>query len=272
MRCNVLLLLLSLFVTVVGCGGGEHSSEDFVRSDISSSMGVAWLSVQRDDDCSWKQIFKGVKKPKLAFLWGSYGRQDSCLKSFLSDGRPKRIHIYLSNGPCERKNNCSSLEIEKEVEIAARAIQAYNLVRNNCIDCTLSLSPQLEDNFSQAKAIRLGKEIRRLIRDMSVILVRNPNKFVGREPVYDSYEFHNSPPDMAPCLWSNDGKDISDIDSTVWALPQRIKMSELGGEMCERFLWTADGNCLSADSRDAPYPHERDCSYEEFNKLNKAIQ
>lgn len=237
-------------------------------------VGLSWLSAQKEGDCQWLTAFDGSTHPYLAFLWASFGDDNFCLIEFMRADVPKTLQVYLSNGSCERKDNCSYLEIKEEIEIAIRAKQVISFVEDYCDNCSLILVPQLEDNFSDAKARRIGAELERLTNGTEVKVYRNPLYSPRRKAPYDGIEYHNTIPELSPCIWSNDGIDV-DIDGDTWSgeTMSREEFEHLSRlyQHCKILLWVADGNCLTGDSGTALYPHQRQCWDTGYASLNEVL-
>lgn len=274
LACNV--LLLSVSQTVTGCGSENHHKAEnqpvFEMESEAKATGLSWLSAQ-NGKCSFITALQDLERPMLAFLWSSFGKDPACIKQFLDLPQQKRLHVYLSNGSCERSDTCSEREIEHEREIPARLLQVLELVSGH--DVVLSVAPGLEDNFTSKKAQRLGRELKRLAPD--IILVRNSvSSSEPLEPPYDVIEYHHSAPTEYPCIWSNDGRD-SPIDGDVWDLPMQYSVDELTDQLksvthCERIVWLAEANCLETDASRSPFPHQRECADGVTRKLIKYLK
>lgn len=56
------------------------------------------------------EVFNGIKVPRLAIFWNTFGTDNACLKKFLDDPRQKALEIHLINEPCHRNKRCGPYE------------------------------------------------------------------------------------------------------------------------------------------------------------------
>jgi hypothetical protein len=219
--------------------------------------------------CDWLGVYDDAEELILSFLWKTPGPKLDCLKKWFDDPRPKTLLVHLSNGVCRRNDNCDPAE-PSDSEIVDEALEVTAFVSAYCADCDLILSPQLEDNWQADEACERAAELRSI---SNAEISRNPVRAENLgESVncYDYVELHGSErehfPTGKPCLYSNDGTDL-DMGDTLWNLPDVIGREALAADIrelpdCISFVWTADGNCLSGQSKDAPLPKDRRCPLE----------
>lgn len=256
----------------------------FERVEVRA--GLSWLNLQNETmGCEWLSAFDGLPELYLGFLYGSSGDSVQCLLIWLSDQRPKTLVAYLSNGVCIRKDNCSEREAITPNDIGTRAREVQMIVETHGVNTEIILVPQLEDNWGQEAAQEARRAVLASVGPGSRIY-RNPvtaaqagsrdeSSFSGLVLHYDAFEESGEPP--PPCVYSNDGWDISGIGST-WNIPHTAPITEVikrARELpaCIVLLWAADGNCLTQDTRDAPLPHLRNCepNPEKIEILNRSL-
>lgn len=259
---------LFLLIFILSCGGSpDQKTESFT--------GVMWQSAMKGGaSCQWHGLFKGVPEPYLAFLWGSYGKDSSCLVPFLQSNPHSKIRVYLSNGVCIRKGNCSRLEAASISDILGNAKEATKLIKDNCPDCELELVLQLEDNLLPNHACLFAEKL----NDEGFLYVeRNPvDESLLDSGCFSGYELHNStnfPGGSSRRIWSNDGKNLLlqeyDFRGLHIDLAETRRVRDQIGRSSSILLWHALGNCLHGDTTDAPYPYLRTC--EDRPDIIKAI-
>lgn len=183
-------------------------------------------------------MFNGVKKPAIAFLYSTFGTDNTCLRRFISQtrarGRRGYIHIHPTNETCRRLHRwCAKGEVgrayrasrwssllERGNPKALRELRARFRAVNKLIqeeipeDFKVSVSTGLEDDYTQEAFRRVLATARREIRD-GVELVRSPGRycnFSGTAGVRSlSLELHSSGcgnTNRDKTIYSNDGLDL----------------------------------------------------------------
>lgn len=231
--------------------------------------------------CDWQEAFKDLDDYYLAFLWGSYGRNNRCLTTFLTSNSYNYLTVYLSQGVCERKKNCSSIEAQtyNEISEALREAREYFTQFNNV---SVRYVLKLEDNYSALEAELLAAQIK---ANYDIELWRNPNNKSELNPVtfFDGIELHNDTIDAAefPITYSNDGKcpllANYNFSGLFIGLDEIRRIRRSLGRNTYFLLWHPVGNCLHGDTLHAPYPINRDCSqntqvYKELNSFLKDLK
>lgn len=258
----MLKILNSLLLFFLSCQGAPAAPKQEIRVGIDQ-----YLATNPTMDCKWLGSYDGANELLLSILWGTPGYDYECLHKWFKDPRHKVLLVHLSNGVCHRNHNCPPQEAEYLTEIVDTALEVSAFVAAYCPECTLILSPQLEDNFTDDTACELAQDIRRVSQAQ---LSRNPvdGQKIGRSvECFDYFELHHNEsvyfPKDKPCIYSNDGYDLA-VGNTIWSAPQVTTPAELKAKIeslphCLHFLWTADSNCLHGESRNAPFVGDRQC-------------
>lgn len=274
MRYLILLLLFFL-----ACGGDDSASSPGIPD---RNLGVMWLSATNDQSCEWLEIFEGVEPINLSFLYPSFGKDFSCLREIFSWGVETNLRVYLSNGICKRKSNCSDLEPRNLGEVINAFLEIERVVLD-CPHCTLQIAPQLEDNFSHAEACQYAAALQGL---MSYEIIRSPvtiESVDDNDPCFDGIELHNEDPrgSQRPGYYSgsNDGKSILLPSEYAFSglhisIPGASRFRDEIGAPGRFYIWHALGNCLHRDTAQEVFPHLRNCDtrpdiYHDLNQLLK---
>tara|TARA_R110000868_G_scaffold330792_1_gene591786 strand:- start:1091 stop:1876 length:786 start_codon:yes stop_codon:yes gene_type:complete len=233
-----------------------------LTSNLYADTGLMWQSVRKNNEsCSWIKAFNKKTNPYLAFLWGSYGDDNRCLIKFMEKFPKARIRVYLSNGICIRKNNCSKLEATSTKAILKAACEAKALISSVCPECRQEIVYQLEDNYEGVKACKLARKYRKKVGGK---IYRNPTFRTQLDPnCFDGYELHNDVMTLNNFVWSNDGKSLLLDDYQYNGLVMSVAELERQKAKLRRkddvILWHAAGNCLYGSTETAPYPFKRTC-------------
>ncbi len=274
---------LAGLVFFLSCGSGK--TEELISL---IPHGLAFYHIQNPTmPCDWIRIFDGLPSIRLSFVHRVSGDSDRCLIRLLEDPRPKAIQIFLSEGVCVRKANCSDRNPSTGDQILEAGKEIAHIIDLHCKKCTISYIPQLEDDFTGfracdvALALRLGIS---KIANHGFQIWRNPNiktdpDFVCFDGVelheFESYGLRQVP--QALCSYSNDGVDLE--VGSVWNLPHRITTRSFLQNVktrfqhCFSYLWTATGNCLQTDSSVSRRPVNRSCPLDavKISELNRIL-
>mgnify|MGYP000072151636 CR=1 FL=1 len=149
-----------------------------VESSAVGFRGIAVFAAMSPDfpcDEALKSL-DGVKYPAMSVLWGTFGKDRSCVIKFMDKfrDRPHLLQIHFSNEACRRNNRCLVDEIRPTAnvywynryltenpwvvayEIGERALeirQFVDVAKNENTHLVLSLG--LEDNYTIPAAIML---------------------------------------------------------------------------------------------------------------------
>lgn len=270
---RILLTVTVLFVAACGSErGGESSGVGTLRATIGRAGTVVMLAQNPSMNCDWVKVFNGVDYVALSFLWGSAGDSNYCLAELVKDGKPTSINVYIANGSCERKDICSEREATTPDKVVEAGVDAVRTLQQVCPDCEITVTLGLEDNWSAREACMLAGKLRGSLSlfGFSTPVWRNPvnhYQIGGSADCFDGFELHGYQfehfPNRKPCRWSNDGADLL-LGNRTWSASDLISVSEfkrVAREIpdCSVYAWSAEGNCLTADSSRAPAPHERTC-------------
>lgn len=273
-----LIALITSTLLLFNCGGGSPDKQP-APSPASPSVAIVGLDIylagNGSKSCKWLDTYHDVDVLGMTLLWLPEGRSDSCLIKFLHDTRPTVIQLLIANGVCERKGNCTEAEqVALKERMITNTIEALEFINTHSRGpLTIEIIATLEDNLTYAEAKDVCRNIKAVAGTAEVW--RNPVKAANHnfdDDCFDGVRLHNAeelPTNYrGKCAWSNDGLDINVQGGTVWALPNRISVSELlsrGARWrergCDVYLWNADfSNCLSGDTAGASPTHRRDCS------------
>lgn len=187
--------------------------------------GVSYLAMlHRDFPCREAlRVFRGLEHPALSVLWGTFGRNPTCLKRFLMRHPEGTVIIHFSNEACRRNRRCKAGELFKSFSIAKynrrlerrpnrlrrrRNLRLAAIKRAIAMEgsgrARIILSAGLEDNLS-CKAV---KSLVKILREgWQYEILRNPMasyRYCGA----DLLELHGKSPDPGANVWSNDGINI----------------------------------------------------------------
>ncbi len=187
--------------------------------------GVSYLALMHPDfPCREAlKVFRGVEAPALSLLWGTFGRDLSCYRRFISRHPDATVIIHFSNEACRRWGRCKAGELFKPFSIAKynrRLISRPNRLRRR-LNLRLAaikraiamegsgrariiLSAGLEDNLS-CKAV---KSLVKILREgWGYEILRNPMADTRRCGA-DLLELHGPKPNPHADVWSNDGINL----------------------------------------------------------------
>ncbi len=86
----------------------------------SNVLGQAYYAIQNKTFPCKKslQVFNGVKKPALMFLWGTFGNDLTCVEKFIKmNKKNKKVYIHFSNECCRRNKTCKKGELLKNLSV-----------------------------------------------------------------------------------------------------------------------------------------------------------
>ena len=153
----LLLLLLSL---------GQVSGAN------AQTVGVGYYAIQNKTfPCERAlEVFNGVKRPALMFLWSTFGTSTACVEKFAKmNNRNKQIYIHFSNECCRRNGTCKQGELLRTTNVKdlnkllekkdKKTLKAYETrmgeillfidkVMEYAPNTTWFISTGLEDNYS----------------------------------------------------------------------------------------------------------------------------
>lgn len=201
---------------------------------VPKNVGVAYFSILSPKfPCAQAlSVFETGAEPALATLWGTFGKDTSCLAQWFKKAPEKRhiLEIHPWNGPCIRNKRCepheigaglSAKEFNRKVEQGDEELIRAITERIREIKASvekfartsdeLILSTGLEDNYSPAvfeKILRLVKE------NWPYKIVRNPVGDLKKRGYAgaDYIELHGHKPAFDPndpCIANLDGTDIN---------------------------------------------------------------
>jgi lysophospholipase L1-like esterase len=214
------------------------STSSTARAAEPRNVGVAYFSIlsPRFPCAEALAVFETGTDPALAALWGTFGKDTSCLAQWFKTAPEKRhtLEIHPWNGPCIRNKRCEAHEvgaglsikefnrrIEQGDEGLVRAMtERVREIRGSVEKLArpsdeMILSTGLEDNYSPAafeKVVRLVKE------NWPYKIVRNPVGNLRNEPYggADYIELHGSDP-----VFDANDKCIANLDGTDIDFPHR---------------------------------------------------
>jgi hypothetical protein len=284
------LALIFTLISLSGCGGGGASTHTNATSPPDEAYIVGfdvYLAQNHSKSCEWIDLYVGQPTLALTILWQAGAYNDVCLKKFLHDQRPTTLQLFVANGVCDRKRNCTEQERAALRDYGlANTIEALNFIRAESqgpIDIQIIVS--LEDNMSYAQARDACLNLKHTVAGEAQIW-RNPNEpstHNFNDDCFDGVRLHNHhqfPTSYSgKCSWSNDGLDIDFPTGEVWSLPHRISPEEMLNQVrerrgdCDIYAWSASAsNCLRRDSSEVASVDRRDCSSSDTNiDLIKAL-
>lgn len=90
------------------------------KSASGEVIGQAYYAIQNKTfPCERAlNVFQGIKKPALMFLWGTFGDDLTCVEKFIKmNNRQKQVYIHFSNECCRRNGTCKKGELMKNVGV-----------------------------------------------------------------------------------------------------------------------------------------------------------
>lgn len=176
------------------------------------------------------RIVRESPRPAFVVLWGTFGKEKSCIERYLKQNRRREhlLQIHLTNEAGRRNSRLRSGELYPRASVRrynrllekGRANRTYARIRRitRFVETVkrektkLVLSLGLEDNFTKRARVKLLEKAQEI---WPYSLAFNP---VGDNcmgvPSGARCESHSLRPRFKghPCSWSNDGKDILEID------------------------------------------------------------
>ena len=83
-------------------------------------VGVGYYAIQNKTfPCERAmEVFSGVKRPALMFLWSTFGDSTACVEKFAKmNNRNKQIYIHFSNECCRRNGTCKKGELLRTTNV-----------------------------------------------------------------------------------------------------------------------------------------------------------
>lgn len=228
---------------------------------IGEWKGVAYLasSAYSPTQCTVAlRAFRGVDRPILATLWGTFGEKNICVERFLRQniGRPHALEIHFSNEAGRRNRRLGSGELLREYDVRAynRALTrgtAKRRISGRLADVQRFLSSYansnsqvfistgLEDNFTDRAYRAIYQQLKEAFPKYSIVRspLRNTRLF------HHAIELHGTRPKFprGKCIASLDGIDI-DLSGQRGTNDHRISRSEVRSYLgryrnCTRLLW-----------------------------------
>jgi hypothetical protein len=206
-------------------------------SSAKASDGLALLALQNKNwNCdALIASLDNVDEFRFSFLFNSFGADLDCYKRLVENEKTKHVHVYLSNGTCNRLDRkCGNYEYKygRSVNRDKREIRrAYRqIVTGLRADTTCSVAFELESERTKQKRIQILKSVSSTFSPRCEVIdnpLRSANGRIGRYPL----EQHGSGVKLsAPCIWSNDGEIFDIKTAREYA-------------MCDRYLWSPAFNC-----------------------------
>lgn len=231
------------------------------------------------------KVFDGVPHPALATLYGTFGNDPTCLRTWFSTvgARPHTLEIHLSNEACRRNKRCDKDELlgklsvkELNTRLIARNPEVLAKITRRVKEVQSLLAPfergngeyilstGLEDNFSD-DAFRVVLETIRGVWPHKI--VRSP---VGSPPASqrgaaDYLEAHGASPTFesgTPCIANLDGQDMDfphrkalTKNKVSWEGVQRF-LAENRVRCRVTFLWSAPWQGIRSDTFAPPRDRE----------------
>ena len=201
-------------------------------------VGVSYYAIQgfSTAQCSKAlEVFNEVEHPSLAMLWGTFGRNNDCIRRYLGrfSAVPHTLEIHITNNACLRGRICRRGEIVRGIspERYSRLLEqrdrptisnlryrireiAVTLKKARNANTRLMLSTGLEDNYS-TKAFRIVQALVAEAQGITAFeVVRNPMRVRGVTADHiDRLEGHGFAPKIGSawtgrCIANNDGDSI----------------------------------------------------------------
>lgn len=276
--CAILLAVLlpctSFSEVLVGVSPFGLQSDNFSCEDLLSSL---------------DQFNKPKDKFAVAFLYNTFGNNNNCLFTLLSDPRLKAIMIHLFNGPCLRNTRCGKYEVFSGLSLRSADIKLRKdnpqlwqkleeqmqslslLLKNNKRpDTSCYVSGVLESNFSKRTTRKINKKLRQYFPECKIVynpMLPEPNfrpGFLGA----DVLESHGPTPYFSTrqCIANTDGTDLDFRKRRALnnnSIPERKIIPYLKkNSKCEIvFLWIREDNCTAFNKRGKFIdPRKRQCT------------
>lgn len=86
----------------------------------AQTVGVGYYAIQNKTFPCEKalQVYNGIKKPSLMFLWSTFGTNLACVEKFIRlNNRKKEIYIHFSNECCRRNGTCKKGELLRTTNV-----------------------------------------------------------------------------------------------------------------------------------------------------------
>lgn len=170
--------------------------------------------------------YDGVERPALSVLWGTFGKDMSCIERFMSttQGRDRLLQIHFSNENCRKKERCLAGELMPRMSVRRfnsalelRRKRVRQAVKRRVENILAKITPLiddrtkviltlgLEDQFTDRAALNLKRMIK---RDWNYGIVRNPLNVYSRS-VARYFEYHSLyPPRREHCVYNPDGRSV----------------------------------------------------------------
>lgn len=249
--------------------------------------GVDYLALQHRDFPVRKamKVFRGVDRPALGYLHGSFGKRMRGVKRFvrLNADKPHLIRVHLYNAVCVRHRNCARRELmpkwgvddwnrnlalpsQKFIKmIQDRALEVRDSLERIANQNThLVMSIALEDNLHPEAARGLVKILKEV---WPYAIIRNPMSPLDSLASADALELHT-----AHSLLGQGAYTFGSTDGASIRFPHRPSATEKylseggvrdflrkgGGRVRALFLWDGRHQGLSkGGTTAAPKPFDR---------------
>ena len=269
-------------------------------------VGCAFLAMQHKA-FPFKQsmrCFEKVKRPAIAVLWNTFGRQKKGIRYFLQSqqSKPHLVHFYLLNSVCVRNNNCQQGELNPswskykwrrrltrshwrlENQLRRRTKKLRRFIERHANENThISLAVALEDNLTDKAARNLIEIVR---QEWPYDLIRNPmhNTINSSIAGADMLELHDYGAPLGPkaaMYASLDGNDIEFPHREPTVSPSRGKkevrgyLSRAKRSGCRAvFLWSAQWQGIEkGTAASSPKPRSRSIwiPTQDFDWINRRL-
>ena len=272
------IIVPTLMLLLISCGGSGSSNSDTPPTS-DNYYGLTFLGLRSETtDCSQViEMFDGVERFAVSFLWKSFGESDECLLQLLQDPRPKSIQVFLVNGVCLRKNNCFDADIAGYDVVINNAIQAYDtIIPFISMHDELIITVGLEDDLELYDYQYIAEQIRFYAPNAKIGRNKHGLQISAADCADADYcELHNQaePLDINTSLgWSNDGYDLS-LGGNLWGLPYQYTREDVLGRITNGlqgariiYLWKASFNGLLGNSANSLPPSQRTITVSEYDR------
>lgn len=249
--------------------------------------GVDYLALQHRDFPARKamKVFRGVDRPALGYLHGSFGKRMGGVKRFirLNSDKPHLIRVHLYNAVCVRHRNCAKRELMPRwgVDDWNRALafpspSLINKIQKRALEIRHSLEGIANQNTHLVMSIALednlhpeaARELVKIVREVwPYALIRNPMSPLDSLASADALELHTAHSLLgqgAYTFGSTDGASIK-FPHRPAATEKALSEGELrdylrkgGGRVRALFLWDGRHQGLSkGGTTAAPKPFDR---------------
>lgn len=263
------VLFISLFLTTCSPENVVAAPSEYIVNN--ETVGLQVYGIQHKNFPCDRLIrrLKNVPRINLAFVWGSFGLNNACLKRVIAlPSASKHIEIHLINGSCIRMNRCDPRSevlgkinnaqfqtkllkkdkaLKAKIQKLAKTVAAF--MRQNC-QPKYYISPVLESDLNKAAAVELFKIVKPYFPNAA--MVWNPvsrNKFKDHPAMHYAEDHMPNAKALAgkPCIIGWDGQDISfdfrPSPQSIAMLEEKVEKTLEKFKRCEMtLLWASEFN------------------------------